>query len=141
MYYNSDFCIFDGVGITYHVLYLPIIAIIQSFLTLGLVFALSAINVYIKDIEYIFTFILNMLFYGTPIIYELALFKTAPSVLIGLVKLNPLTQIIMGYRDIFLYHQFPSTKIMLLVGAVSIFALIIGYAIFRNLQKGFAEEL
>lgn len=135
------FCIGDGVGISYHIIYLPIIALIQSFFTLGLVFALSAINVYIKDIEYIFTFVLNMMFYGTPIIYELALFSDASPFLIGLVKLNPLTQIIMGYRDIFLYHQFPSSKIMLLVGVISVFALIIGYAIFRHLQKGFAEEL
>lgn len=135
------FCIGDGVGISYHIIYLPIIAILQSIFTLGLVFALSAINVYIKDIEYIFTFILNMLFYGTPIIYELSLIQNASAFLVKLVELNPLTQIIMAYRDIFLYHQFPSASIMMIITVVSIAVLIIGYAIFRNLQKGFAEEL
>lgn len=135
------FCIGDGVGISYHIIYLPIIAILQSIFTLGLVFALSAINVYIKDIEYIFTFILNMLFYGTPIIYELSLIQNASAFLVKLVELNPLTQIIMAYRDIFLYHQFPSASIMMIITVVSIAVLIIGYAIFRKLQKGFAEEL
>lgn len=135
------FCIGDGVGISYHLIYLPLIAFIQSIFTLGLVLALSAINVYIKDIEYIFQFILNMLFYGTPIVYELSLFQNAGPFLVGLIELNPLTQIIMAYRDIFLYHQAPNATTMLIVTIVSFITLILGYAIFNHLEKGFAEEL
>ena len=58
------FCIFGGVGITWHLVFLPLIAILQFILTLGIVFALSAINIYIKDTEYIVTFLINMLFYA-----------------------------------------------------------------------------
>ncbi len=135
------FCFGDGVGITWHIIYLPLIALIQTALTLGLVFALGAINVYIKDIEYMFQFILNMLFYGTPIVYELALFSGSNNILLKLVYLNPLTHIIMSYRDIFLYHQAPDAFSLAIIGLFSLIVLGGGYIIFKKLQMGFAEEL
>ena len=54
------FCLFSGIGISWHIIIVPFIAVIQFFFTLGLVFALSAINIYIQDTEYIIQFILNM---------------------------------------------------------------------------------
>lgn len=134
------FCIGDGVGISWHIIFLPIIALIQTALSLGMTMALSAINVYVKDIEYIIQFVLNMLFYGTPIIYELSLFG-ADSILLKLIKLNPLTHIIMSYRDIFLYHQLPGMKTLLIISCISIIVFAIGYWIFNKLEKGFAEEI
>lgn len=135
------FCFADGVGLSWHIVYLPLVALIQTILTLGLCFGLGAINVYIKDVEYIIQFVLNMLFYGTPIVYELALFSGSSNILIGLINLNPLTQIIMSYRDIFLYHQAPNMFNLGLVAIASLVILIVGYLIFKKLEKGFAEEL
>ena len=46
------FCIFGGVGpLSWHVILVPIFAFIQFLFTSGLVFAFSAINIYIKDTE------------------------------------------------------------------------------------------
>ena len=42
-----------------------------------MVLGLSAINVYIQDTEYIIQFVINMLFYGTPILYPAELFPEA----------------------------------------------------------------
>lgn len=135
------FCIGDGVGLSWHIILLPVITLIFSMFTLGLAFGLGAINVYIKDTEYIIQFMLNMLFYGTPIIYQLELFAGSSSILYKLINLNPMTHLIMSYRDIFLYHQLPNMKALGLVTLISIAVLVIGYLIFKNLQKGFAEEL
>ena len=135
------FCVGDGVGLSWHIILLPVITLIFSMFTLGLAFGLGAINVYIKDTEYIIQFMLNMLFYGTPIIYQLDLFAGSSSILYKLINLNPLTHIIMSYRDIFLYHQLPNMKALGLVALISVAVLVIGYLIFKNLQKGFAEEL
>lgn len=134
------FCLLFKVGITWHIILLPIIAIIETILALGIVLALSAINVYIQDTEYIVSFILNMLFYGTPIIYELSQFSDA-GLLYKLVSINPMTQIINGYRDIFLYHIMPNMMNLFYVFIISIIVAIIGYIIFRKLEVGFAEEL
>lgn len=134
------FCLASGFGISIHILILPIIAIIQSILIMGVVFILSAVNVYIQDMEYIIGFVLNMMFYGTPVIYELSAFGNA-GVLLKLISLNPMTMIINAYRDIFMNHVWPNMYnlgIVLLLGMVT---LIVGYKLFKVLEKGFAEEL
>ena len=132
------FCIFGGLGVSWHLLLLPVFAVIQFFLTLGIVLALSAINIYIKDVEYIVQFFINMMFYGTPILYSTELF---PERLRWVLYLNPLTELINAYRDLFMYHKLPEllpTAYLLGITAVLFF---IGLAIFRKLEKGFAEEV
>ncbi|MBR2246548.1 MAG: ABC transporter permease [Bacilli bacterium] len=132
------FCVFGGLGISWHLLLLPFIAIIQFFLTLGLVFALSAINIYIKDTEYIVQFIINMLFYGTPILYTATLF---PTTVRWILYLNPLTELVDFYRDIFMYHQMPQLHHFIYLVVVTGFVYVIGRLIFKKLEKGFAEEV
>ena len=132
------FCIFGGLGISWHLILLPVIALIQFVFTLGLVLALSAINIFIKDTEYIVQFILNMLFYATPILYPASLF---PDKIRWVLYLNPLTGIIDAYRDIFMYHQMPNMISTLYLIVIAIVFFFIGLAIFRKLEKGFAEEL
>ena len=132
------FCIFGGVGITWHLVFLPLIAIFQYVLQLGLTLGLSAINIYIKDTEYIVQFFINMLFYGTPILYTATLF---PERYRWILYLNPMAQIINAYRDIFLYHQIPDLFGLVYMAGVSVILFIIGLAIFRKLEKGFAEEV
>ena len=58
------FCLAFGVGISIHILIIPVIAIIQSILCMGIVFILSSVDVYIQDLEYIVTFIIYKLHIG-----------------------------------------------------------------------------
>ena len=81
-----------------------------------------------------------MLFYATPIIYELSMFKNATN-LVNIINLNPMTQLINAYRDIFLYHTIPSFKALAIVLIVALVILVLGILIFKKLEKRFAEEL
>ena len=103
-----------------------------------LVLGLSAINIYIKDTEYIVQFLINMLFYGTPILYTATLF---PKSLQWILYLNPMTHIIDAYRNIFMYHQMIGLNSFIYMVGISLIILIIGLLVFRKLEKGFAEEL
>ncbi|MGN0973213.1 MAG: ABC transporter permease [Bacilli bacterium] len=132
------FCIFGGVGISWHLIFLPLIMLIEYIFSLGLVLGLSAINIYIKDTEYIVQFILNMLFYATPILYQSSLF---PSKIRWVLEINPLTQMVEAYRDIFLYHQIPGFGNIVYILIISLVVFFIGLCIFRKLEKGFAEEV
>ena len=132
------FTIFGGIGISIQLLWLPLIAIIQSALSLGLLFDLSAINVYVRDIEYLVAFLLNLLFYATPILYTASMF---PSKVRWILYLNPMSSIVDAYRSIFYYKVMPNLTSLALVGILSFIILIIGYIIFRKLEKGFAEEV
>ena len=132
------FCLFGGIGVSAHLLLLPVIALIQFVFTLGMVFALLAINIYIKDTEYLVQFILNMAFYATPILYPATLF---PERFRWILFVNPMSEIIEAYRAIFLYHTFPDVNGMIYLVIVSVLVLAFGYMIFEKLKKGFAEEV
>lgn len=134
------FCLAFGVGISWHIIFVPFIAVIEAVLILGIVFILSSINVYIQDVEYIVQFILNMLMYGTPIIYELTKFSNA-GVLYKFIYYNPMTQLVFAYRACFVYHTIPSFKGLGAVSALAVVTLFVGYFIFCKLEKRFAEEL
>ena len=132
------FCVGGGLGISWHLVLIPIIALLHFFLTLGLILALSAINIYIKDTEYIVQFILNMLFYATPILYPATLF---PERLRWILYLNPISGIVECYRDIFMNHTMPSLNTLLYLVIIAAILFFVGLVIFRKLEKGFAEEV
>lgn len=132
------FLIFFGIGISFNILFLPIIVIIQYILSLGIIFITSSINVYIRDAEYIINFFIMMLFYGTPVLYSMDMFPTKIRMILNL---NPMTPIIESYRDIFFYQKLPNFSSLGIVFLASVILLFLGIKIFKKLEKGFAEEL
>ena len=132
------FVFFSGIGFSLNILWLPLIALIQSLLSLGILLILSAINVYVKDVEYLVQFLMNLAFYATPIIYNVAMF---PAKFRWVLYLNPMAHLVDAYRAIFYYKTMPNFESLGLVGAVSLVVLILGYMVFSKLEKGFAEEL
>ena len=134
-------CIFvlcSGIGFSWNILYLPLIAIVQYILQLGIVFITSAIDVYIRDAEYIINFFVQMLFYGTPVLYSVDMF---PEQFRWILRLNPMATIIESYRNIFYYKTHPNFHMLGIVFIGSCILLLIGTLIFKKLQKGFAEQL
>ena len=132
------FALFSGVGISIYLLWFPFIVIIQYLFTLGVVFIVSALQIYVRDIEHIINFFVSMLFYVTPILYT---YDYVPDNFKFILKINPLAYIIEAYHSIFYYKRMPDIGNLGIVflGSVSIF--FIGYYIFNKLQKGFAEEI
>ncbi len=133
------FCLGTGAGLSYHLMYLPMICFIQWVLILGICFILSALNVYVQDIEFVVQFMLNMGLYATPILYSMALLPKG-SIITLLISINPMTVLVCAYRDIFLYHVAPNFQSLGYVFVFSIVLLFVGYAIFKRMEKGFAEK-
>ena len=125
-------------GIHASIIVLPIIILMQYILQLGLSFILSAITVYVRDVEYLINVIMMLAFYLSPIVYSADMI---PAKYLPLFKLNPMFHIINYYRDILYYQQIPNINSVLIMLGVCIIILIIGYLIFEKLQKRFAEEL
>ena len=133
------FLIFSHIGFSLYLLYLPLVIIAQYMITLGIVFITSAINVYIRDAEYIINFIVNMLFYATPILYSPDVFSGTKFEM--LIHCNPFATIINGYRDILFYQTMPNLEMLLVVLGIGVIILLFGIQVFRKLERGFAEEV
>lgn len=132
------FVIGSGIGLSIYAFLLPVIAIIQYLLLLGIILITSGINIYMRDLEYIINFFMNMLFYATPIIYSVEMF---PEKFRWILQINPLSNIITAYRDIIFYKQMPDIPVLIGTAIFSVLLVIVGYAVFRKLEKGFAEEV
>ncbi len=132
------FVLFGGIGLSWHLVFLPLIVLVQFIFTLAIVFALSSFNVYVKDVEYIVAFLINLFFYATPVLYTTELFR-GPILLI--FQLNPMAHLIDAYRDVFYLHQIPNFLGLGILFIISIIMLIVGYNIFKKLEKRFAEAI
>ena len=127
-----------GLGITKYVILYPLILLIQYILLIGISFIVSSVTVYLRDLQHFIGVILQLLFYATPIVYSQ---NVIPQEFKWIIKYNPMTYIINGFRDIFYYQQMPDMLALIKVLAVSIVLCVVGYLLFSKLQKRFAEEL
>lgn len=132
------FVLFSGMGLTIHLLWFPLIAVVQYLLILGITFILSCLEIFVRDLEHIVGFILSMAFYVTPILYTM---DYVPKKFQVVLRLNPMTYIVEAYRDVFYYGRCPDVISLLVVLGISILLLFVGYKIFDRLQRGFAEEV
>lgn len=132
------FLILGGIWFSWYILLLPLIIIVQYILSLGIIFITSAIDVYIRDAEYIIAFFVNMLFYATPILYSSDII---PEKMRWIIDINPMAIIINGYRDVLFNQTMPDVLSLLILLGISLFILFIGVLVFRKLEKGFAEEV
>jgi lipopolysaccharide transport system permease protein len=123
-------------GVT--IAYFPLIFIFQFLTVLGLSLALSALNVYFRDVQFIWRLAVQVGFFATPILYPISIF---PARVQWIVMLNPMAMIITMMRDVTLYRLAPDPLSILYVAAASMAILLLGYMIFKKLEPKFAEAI
>ena len=132
------FVLGTGMGLTWYVIFYPVILLIQYILLIGISLFVSSITVYFRDLQHFIGIALQLLFYATPIVYAT---NIIPESYQWILRLNPMTFIIDGYRSIFYYQQQPDFISLGITLLVSLILCVVGYLLFSKLQKRFAEEL
>jgi len=132
------FVLFYEVPITWHWLYgIPLFMLSQFLITFGITLMVSSVNLFFRDMERLVMIGLNILFYLTPIIYDISLI---PERFRPLFLMNPLFGIIEGWHHLFLKGTFePNFFLHSLLSGLIILGL--GMAIFKRLSFRFAEVL
>lgn len=117
-------------------------------LGLGLAFFLSALFVKLRDTNYIWEIIMQALFYGSAVIYPIAMVLDQNQMLGKLLLLNPITQSIQDVRHILvdpanptLYSVTGSWWISLIPIVIVILVALLGGLYFRRRSPHFAEEV
>jgi ABC-type polysaccharide/polyol phosphate export permease len=125
------------------VLLFPLLIVLITLFSLGVGLALSVYNVFYRDVNYLVTIGMNLLFYATPIIYPITQVpeeaKGIP--LRALFQLNPIAQFVEWSRDIFWSNSWPSLASFLLLPTVAVLTFVIGLAIFNRKSRNIAQEL
>ncbi len=132
----------SGVPITPWILFLPVAMLVQFVFTLGFCLLVSSLTVHFRDLRDLLANILQLWFFGTPIIYPfldpiVQNNQWAKTIL----TLNPMTHIIEAYHYIFFYGKLPHWKKIpvTLLGGIILFW--VGYLIFDKLRDTFVEEV
>ncbi len=129
---------FVGVKVSWNIMYIPVVMLIQFFLIIGFLLLLSTFYVFFRDINHIWTVLLQIGFFATPIIYP-------ASLLIGkfslMLILNPMAHFINIYRNIIIYGKAPTLNGLLILCLFSITILIMGWIIFKKTESRFGEEV
>ena len=128
----------DGVQPSSVLFVLPLLMVIQFVLTVGLAYPLAALNVTFRDTQHTLGVLLQMLFYLTPIFYDLS---SVPKEFQPFYQLNPMVPLIEAYRAILLKGTPPDWQALLIVSLIVAVILPIGLAIFRRQSNTFVEEL
>jgi lipopolysaccharide transport system permease protein len=119
-------------------LFLPVLAVIQLLLVCGLAWLASAASVYLRDVTQIVIVGLLLLFYLTPIFYETT---RVPDRYEWVIRLNPLTPLLDGYRAVLVEGHLPSAGPVAATAAASVAIAALGLVVFQRLRQGFVDEL
>ena len=120
------------------VLYLPVIMAIEYSLALGMALIVSALTVYLRDLEYLLGIVTMAWQFLTPVMYSLA---DVPTQIVPAFLCNPMSSIIIAYPDILYYKQAPKAETLIQAFLFGIALLVIGWSVFGKLKRRFAEEL
>ncbi|MGL5434320.1 MAG: ABC transporter permease [Lachnospiraceae bacterium] len=119
-------------------LYLPLIMLIEYVLALSVTMIASAVTVYLRDVEYILSIITLAWQFLTPVMYSESV---VPEHLMPIFNLNPMTPVIIAYRDILYFKSVPDVLTLVQAVVLGAILLVIGFLTFSKLKKGFAESL
>ena len=117
---------------------IPVFFIIQLYMTLGVSLISSVINVYFRDFQFIVAFFLNILFWLTPILYQLDTVPEAYRLIF--LYCNPLSPLILSWRELFMSHNIQTSWLILSV-LNSLWIFILGILIFQKFKTHFDEIL
>lgn len=113
---------------------IPYIFVCLFLFSLGIGMILSCVSVFLRDMFYIYSIILTIWNYLTPVFYSI---EILPEKLQSIFKLNPLYLYITGVRSIVLAGERPSLIQLGSMALVSVITLLIGLVVFRKKQDKF----
>jgi lipopolysaccharide transport system permease protein len=124
-----------GGGPTRTILLLPLVVLAALLLALGLGYTFAGLTLAYRDFKFLVPFGLQTWMYVSPVIYPVSLL---PESCRGLMRLNPLTGIITGFRGALL-GQPVDAGALLYAAAVAVAVFVFGLYYFRRLERRFAD--
>ena len=133
------FAVGSGAGISWAWLGLPLVLVIESILVIGCALVLAPLYVYARDLDNIWSILMRIGFFTTPVFYFPERFLSPADH--AIYMMNPVTQIMTYARQILLDHQLPSLAAMAGTSAFAAVALVLGFWVFRYFAADVAEHI
>jgi len=118
--------------------YYPVVLILHLAFVLGVALALSVLTIAFRDLRHLTEVGLTMLFWLTPIIYDL---NMVPPALRPLLRLNPMTAFVAGYQEVTYWGRPLAAAALLTMAVWAGISLAIGWIIFQRQAPYAVEDL
>jgi lipopolysaccharide transport system permease protein len=129
--------IYYRVALTWAALMIPVLIVLTMLLALGVGMWLSALNVRYRDVGALVPFLIQLGFFVTPIVYPSSLL---PQSWQGVIRLNPLTGILEGFRAALFGQKF-DWRALGIATAITGVLLVYSAFSFRRMEKDFADVI
>lgn len=102
----------------------------------GFSLILSAVTVYFRDMAHLYSVLLTVWMYLTPILYPISLIQDKP-IIYNIVKLNPMFYYVEYIRDVMMYNTVPGIRDNLICIGFAVVFLALGSLIFKKCEGKF----
>lgn len=132
------FFMYFQIPFTWNALWVIPILLIQMMFMFGTSLLLASFNLFYRDVQYLFTLVLTLWMYLTPVIYPV---EALPEKYRFLFQLNPMAVLINAYRQVLLNGQSPSFDSLTVALGLSLVIVAIGFAVFKKLEGMFSDVI
>lgn len=122
----------------WQLLLLPFLLVPFVLFLLGLVWIISALGVYLKDLSQIIPILVTVLMFMSPVFYPA---EALPEQIRPIMYMNPLTPAIETLRAVLFHGELPSALSYGVSFFVSVLFAMLGFVIFNRLKVGFSDVL
>ncbi len=137
--YLYYFCVGTTVSPNWYVLLLPVFVLFLAGLGLGFGILVSSMTTKYRDLTILFTFIVQLWMYATPIVYPLSMVPEGK--LRMLILANPMTPVIEAFKYATLGHGYFSWTALGYSFAFMTVLLVVGIVVFNKVQRSFMDTV
>ncbi|HTC70694.1 MAG TPA: ABC transporter permease [Acidothermaceae bacterium] len=135
--------LFGTDNISWSMLFTPIILLLLLVFASGIGLMFALFNVYYRDVSYLVTIVMQLLFYSTPVIWAPAqlLVRKHGHFAIEVLSKSPMYQYVEGFRDALWAGTVPSPSRWLWMVASALISITVGLLVFNHGARDVGEEL
>ena len=123
------------------IVFIPMLIFFMGILGLGLGMIISSMTTKYRDLKFLISFGVQLLMYGSAVMYPLSFFKEKLPNISWVVEYNPMTTIIEAFRYMTLGVGDYSLPKMLYTALFSLVVFLLGLIIFNKTEKSFIDTI
>lgn len=116
----------------------PVVLLLQIVFTIGIALILATATTFFRDIRHLVEVALAVLFWTTPIVYELG---QVPERLRLLILLSPMSSFVVAYQSIFFRGEWPPASIWLIATTYAVGLFVVGATAMLLFEDHFTEQV
>ena len=120
------------------ILFLPVLLVVELMFTAAVSLLLGMANLFYRDVKYLFEVVVIAWMFASPVAYSV---NDVTGLTGRIVRLNPMTTIIEGYRDVIIRGHLPDMQALGVTSAVSVLLLAVAWLAFHRAEFRFAENV